>query len=233
MRSPFGSRFPGSRARLRRARGPTSHRPIMDHPADDRHPVSVLVWAPWRALGAVAAVALLAGPAGAWIDSGPGAHVPPAAVASASTRVTGSTQPSGRIAFDSDRSGGGLQVFTMNGDGSDVQQLTFVADSVDPAFSPDGSRIAFASDRTGQFDIWLIDADGSGITQLTTNPAFDGQPTWSADGSKIAFSSNRGGDMEIFTMDDSGANQVAFTADTVYEADPAWSPDGTTIAYTS
>ena len=48
-----------------------------------------------------------------------------------------------------------------------------------PAWSPNGTQMAFASDRDGNFEIYVMDADGSGLTRLTKDPASDGQPGWS------------------------------------------------------
>ena len=62
-----------------------------------------------------------------------------------------------------------------------------------PAWSPDGRRIAFASTRDGNREIYVMNADGSGVTRLTDNDADDGYPSWSPDGRRIAFDSNRDG----------------------------------------
>ena len=104
-----------------------------------------------------------------------------------------------------------------------------------PAWSPDGSRIAFHSLRDGNLEVYTVDPDGSNPVNLTNDPAADSRPAWSPDGASIAFSSRRnGGDIDIFTMNADGSAPVDITRNEAY-ADywPAWSPDGTRIAFAS
>ena len=105
-----------------------------------------------------------------------------------------------------------------------------------PAWSPDGTRIAFTSDRDGgidNFEIYVMDADGGDQTRITNNDAWDGIPAWSPDGTRIAFTSDRDGNLEIYVMDADGSNQTRITNNDALDWDPAWSPDGTRIAFTS
>jgi TolB protein len=64
-----------------------------------------------------------------------------------------------------------------------------------PAWSPDGKRLAFNSNG----DIFVIASDGSGLIQLTNDPSWEGLPSWSPNGSQIAFNSERGGTPDIYT----------------------------------
>jgi Tol biopolymer transport system component len=105
-----------------------------------------------------------------------------------------------------------------------------------PAWSPDGTQIAFESKRdASDWDIWVMNADGGAPRNLTANePADDGNPAWSPDGQRIAFSSNRGGDYDIYVMNADGTGEPArLTEDGVNDFHPAWSPDGTLIAFRS
>jgi len=96
-------------------------------------------------------------------------------------------------------------------------------------------KIAFYSYRDGNYDIYVMNADGSNQTRLTSDPAIDKNPTsWSPDGSMIAFCSERDGNSEIYTMNADGSNQTRLTYDPDDDLDPSsWSPDGTMIAFCS
>ena len=67
-------------------------------------------------------------------------------------------------------------------------------------------EIAFESFRDGDFEIFVMDADGTNVRQLTANEDYDYRPAWSPDGKQIVFISDRYGDKEIFVMDADGTN---------------------------
>jgi TolB protein len=95
-------------------------------------------------------------------------------------------------------------------------------------------KIAFRSHRSGCSDIYVMNANGTGVTQLTESPlALDTSPTWSPDGSKIAFVSARDGNWEIYVMNADGTGETRLTNHPWSDYDPAWSPDGTRIAFRS
>jgi len=72
------------------------------------------------------------------------------------------------------------------------------------AQAPQQAQIAFDSDRDGNWEIYVMDADGKNQRRLTNNPADDWGAAWSPDGQRIAFASRRDGNIEIYVMDADG-----------------------------
>lgn len=70
-----------------------------------------------------------------------------------------------------------------------------------------GDKMAFMSNRDGNWEIYLMNLDGSGLKRLTDGPASDGLPTWSPDGRTIAFVSDQGGTWAIWAMNPDGTNR--------------------------
>ena len=146
------------------------------------------------------------------------------------------------LAFASNRSGS-YNIYTIAQDGSGIHQLTSETDSMFatlPAWSPDGSKLAFSSTRersTMGLDIWVMNADGSSPTRLTNAAGQNGRAAWSHDGTKIAFTSTRDSGSpdvaEIWVMDADGGNQRALTSDGKFANSPSWSPDDSKIVFQS
>jgi Tol biopolymer transport system component len=130
-----------------------------------------------------------------------------------------------------------------DGDGNGDNLTRFTNNTVDdfsPAWSPDGTKIAFVSiGPGGQQDIFVM---GSAIdvidptpppVNLTNNPASDSEPNWSPDGSQIAFVSTRDNNHNIYVMNANGSGQTRLTRNAAPDFSPAWSPDGTRIVFQS
>jgi Tol biopolymer transport system component/TolB-like protein/Tfp pilus assembly protein PilF len=97
---------------------------------------------------------------------------------------------------------GNFELFSINVDGGTVRRLTYRRRyDVDPAYSPDGSRIAFVSNTDGNSEIYVMNADGSALLRLTRDLGEDLNPAWSPDGKRLIFTSNRTGKYSIYEMD--------------------------------
>jgi tricorn protease-like protein len=94
-------------------------------------------------------------------------------------------------------------------------------------------HIAFRSDRDGNYEVYVMDADGSNPVRLTNSVDVDKDPAWSPDGTRIAFASDRDGNSEVYVMNADGSNPINLTNSAGADWDPAWSPDGTRIAFAS
>ena len=100
-----------------------------------------------------------------------------------------------------------------------------------PTWSPDGQRIAFESDRSGNWDIWVVNVDGTGLARLTHDPSDDRFPSWSPDGEKIAFTSRRSGNFDVWLMNADGSKPLNLTRMPGRDRYAMWSPDGKKITF--
>jgi len=136
---------------------------------------------------------------------------------------------------------GDYAIYGMNADGGNQERLTAAEGDpsspqglffqIEPAWSPDGRQIAFVSKRRGSFDVYVMNADGTGTRRLTSTSGDEGHPTWSPDGKQIAFSRGAPSDVYVMNADGSGVRPIA--SGPADETQPAWSPDGRSIAYVS
>jgi Tol biopolymer transport system component len=153
-----------------------------------------------------------------------------------------------RIAFTSNRGPAAnsdiwvMDAVDSDNDGNGDNLVRFTTDAAfdsSPAWSPDGSKIAFESGRDDpQGEIYVMDAapesPANQPVRLTADAAGDFHPNWSPDGSKIAFTRNREGNRDIYLVNAlDGSGQKRLTKKAALDTDPAWSPDGTKIAFWS
>ncbi len=105
--------------------------------------------------------------------------------------------------------------------------------NIQPALSPDRTRIAFSSNRSGSFDLYVMDADGSNIRRLTTDGAGEGEPAWTPDGRQIVYTATRGTGTQIAAIPLQGGDMRQLTSAPGGNHSPSVSPDGRTIAFIS
>lgn len=120
-------------------------------------------------------------------------------------------------------------VYLVRADGTGRRLL--VSNAIYVTWSPDGKRLAFGSSRDGDWEIYTIGADGSGLERLTHDPAKDNLPAWSPRGDRIAFCSDRDGDVEVYTVAPDGSALTRLTHDPAEDFNPAWSPDGESLVF--
>lgn len=92
-------------------------------------------------------------------------------------------------------------------------------------------RIAFTSNRDGNYEIYVMNPDGTGQVNLTNNAAYDYMPSWSPDGRKILFTTYRDGNGEIYVMNADGTNQTNLTNSISSDDQASWSADGSKIVF--
>jgi tetratricopeptide (TPR) repeat protein len=98
-------------------------------------------------------------------------------------------------------------IIAMHADGTFPRQVVAGSTDSDPEASPDGGQVTFMSRRDGNWEIYVVNTDGSDLRRLTHNPANDGLPTWSPDGRHIAFVSDRDGGWAVWVMRPDGSEQ--------------------------
>ena len=137
-------------------------------------------------------------------------------------------------------SGTSGDIFTVRADGTDLRQLTSGAGAENaPAFSPDGTRIAYLVWEDASISVMVMDAGGGNPTKLATTPASEsycvrGGPVWSPDSRSLIFPTSPTCDarLDLFIVAaDGSAPATKLLADSTYSVHPAWSPDGTRIAF--
>src|SRR5262249_32453812 len=143
-----------------------------------------------------------------------------------------------RIAFRSDRNGGG--VFVMDADGGNLQCL--IKEGFNPAWSPDGREIVYAtsaansphSRNTDDSQLWVVNATTRERRHIDIGPGRDAvQPSWSPNGARIAYWGLRGTASDIWTVPARGGEPAPVTNDDATDWNPVWAPDGKHLYFAS
>ena len=163
----------------------------------------------------------------------------------------------GRIVFTSVRDGD-MEIYSMNGDGGDVRRLTRrPGPDGGPFFSPDGRQIVFRGRalspgpelndymallrdgvwRPTSLEIFVMNADGSGLRQVTQLGGANFAPYFTPDGTRIIFASNhhnpRGRDFELYLVNADGTALERVTFNSTFDGFPMFSPDGKYLVFAS
>jgi len=107
------------------------------------------------------------------------------------------------------------------------------AHEVHPVWSPDGRSMAFESDLAGNWDIWTVNRDGTGLRQITRDPSNERFASWNPDGTRLAYASDRSGNWDIWSTKLDGSDDRRLTQFNGLDIAPVWSPDGQRIAFVS
>jgi RHS repeat-associated protein len=155
----------------------------------------------------------------------------------------------GGVAHAESATGSGDIVYSVNGgsgqwtlwaespDDTNNRRLTpsgVTWNSFDPAVSPDGTKIAFASDQGGDFGIYVMNSDGSGVTLVANNTGDDRHPEWSPDGTKLTYENYSSGDVYVVNADGTGNTDIydglANAGSSIYRW-PVLTPDGSKVVF--
>ena len=137
---------------------------------------------------------------------------------------------------------GTADIYRLTDDGKTYTEITQGpnrAMNVEPAISPDGTKIAFSSDRSGRPMVFVMNVDGTDAKRVTFEGKFNASPSWSPDGKTLAFAGQDQGNFDIYTVPATGGQIKRLTAAKkasgkgANNESPSWSPDGRHILFNS
>ncbi len=154
------------------------------------------------------------------------------------TQSFASVSPDGRrVCFETTQTGD-LEIFCTDRYGNNAVNMTRDADAADgmPRFSPDGSKIAYhrraPGDPAALYQIWIMNADGTGKRQVTSEPRYMGEPQWFPDSSGLVFDGDKP-DRNILVSNLDGSGLQVINDQPGEQHSPSVSPDGQFISYAS
>lgn len=125
----------------------------------------------------------------------------------------------------------GQEIVSVNRQGQDRKSLTSGGMNTWPAVSPDGKQIAFVTSREGEFDLAIMNIDGTGYRRLLRRPGMDARPAWSPDGKRIAFMGAVDGNYNLFLVDADGSHLTPLVSHPERDDFPTWHPDGKRVIF--
>jgi hypothetical protein len=126
---------------------------------------------------------------------------------------------------------GGQDLLRYVAEVADTAEIADLFAGQDPAWAPDGTRLAYAATVSDVTQVFAADAITS--SQVTREGAYAGQPTWAPDGTRLAYVAERDRNWDIWVADLDGGDPQRLTDDPGQDWAPAWSPDGDQIAFVS
>ncbi len=147
--------------------------------------------------------------------------------------LVGGVSPDGLVSFSSSRDGSS-EIYVLDPKRKKMKKLTrSYGIDVSPAFSPDGTKIAFVSDRGGSPQVYIMNASGKGRPKrVTFEGNYNTSPAWSPDGRSITYVGRTNGKNQIFVVKFDGTDLRQLTNVGSNEG-PSFSPDGYFIAFDS
>ena len=127
--------------------------------------------------------------------------------------------------------GSQYNIYKINVNSGDLQQLTDTGYNRFPKWSPDGDRILFYSARKEGNDLFLMKSNGKSVRRVRERRFGGGHPTWSPDGKQIAYRMTDLAGVGIYIMTAAGQNNRRITPENTWAYHPTWSPDGQWLAY--
>jgi len=132
------------------------------------------------------------------------------------------------------RHNGNSDIYLISQNTGNLLRLTYdPAEDRDPAWSPDGRKLAFASHRAQNWDLYVMDMTSGTVLRLTRSPYFEANPTWSPDGRWLAYEAYDEGNLDIYVLNVESGESQRLTSSPAPEYAPAWAPDGRHIAFTA